>query len=141
MLEQVHEVLWIAEGGNVSFYGAPYPTRSVIVRLENGDLWIWSPVKLTMDLRAEVDRLGSVRHLVSPNKLHQLYLQEWKSAYPEAVSYGGRNQRSENALTSRSAKRCGTARHPNGCPTSTRHGFAAHSPWTRLSFFTAPPRP
>ena len=88
MIEQVHESLWVAEGENVSFFGAPYPTRSVIARLENGELWIWSPVKLTSDLHVEVDRLGSVRHLVSPNKLHHLYLQEWKAAYPEAALWG-----------------------------------------------------
>jgi hypothetical protein len=88
MLEQVDEDLWIAEGENVSFYGAPYPTRSVIARFGNGDLWVWSPVRLTADLRAEVDRLGSVRHLVSPNKLHHLYLQEWKAAYHEAMLWG-----------------------------------------------------
>jgi hypothetical protein len=76
MLEQVDDALWIAEGANVSFYGAPYPTRSVIVRLGSGGLWIWSPVELTSDLRADVDRLGPVRHLVSPNKLRHLYLRE-----------------------------------------------------------------
>ena len=58
MLEQVHNALWIADDENVSFYGAPYPTRSVIVRLENGDLWICSPVELTAGLRAEIDHLG-----------------------------------------------------------------------------------
>ncbi|HEY4969395.1 MAG TPA: DUF4336 domain-containing protein [Steroidobacteraceae bacterium] len=88
MLEQVHDTLWVAEGGNVSFFGIPYPTRSVIARLENGDLWVWSPIKLTANLRTEVDRLGPVRHLVSPNKLHHLYLREWKGAYPEATLWG-----------------------------------------------------
>jgi hypothetical protein len=88
MLEQVDEALWVAEGENVSFVGIPYPTRSVIARLENGDLWIWSPIKLTLDLRTEVDRLGTVSHLVSPNKLHHLYLSEWKSAYPAASLWG-----------------------------------------------------
>ncbi len=88
MIEQVHEALWVAEGENVSFFGLAYPTRSVIARLENGDLWIWSPVRLTADLRAAADRLGPVRHLVSPNKLHHLYLQEWKAAYPEALLWG-----------------------------------------------------
>ena len=88
MLERVHEALWVVDGENVSFYGIPYPTRSVIACLQNGDLWIWSPVRLTADLRAEVDRLGPVRHLVSPNKLHHLYLQEWKAAYPESQLWG-----------------------------------------------------
>jgi Domain of unknown function (DUF4336) len=88
MLAQVHDSLWVVEGGNVRFFGIPYSTRSVISRLENGDLWVWSPIKLTADLRAEVDGLGSVRHLVSPNKLHHLFLREWKSAYPEASLWG-----------------------------------------------------
>ena len=88
MLEQVHDALWVAEGETVSFFGFPYPTRSVIARLERGDLWVWSPVKLAADLRAEVDGLGPVRHLVSPNKLHHVYLPEWKAAYPEAQLWG-----------------------------------------------------
>ncbi|MGB0087667.1 MAG: DUF4336 domain-containing protein [Rhodomicrobiaceae bacterium] len=88
MLEQMHDTLWVAEGEIVSFFGIPYPTRSVIVRLQNGDLWVWSPVKLSPGLPAEVDRLGPVRHLVSPNKLHHLYLKEWKVAYPKAQLWG-----------------------------------------------------
>lgn len=88
MLEQVHDALWVAEGEIVSFFGFPYPTRSVITRLENGDLWVWSPVNLTADLSSEMDCLGSVRHLVSPNKLHHLHLQAWKAAYPEAHLWG-----------------------------------------------------
>jgi hypothetical protein len=91
MLERTHERLWVAEGEVVSFYGFPYPTRSALARLESGELWVWSPVKLTPALRAAVDRLGPVRHLVSPNKLHHLYLSEWKAAYPEAQLWGPRS--------------------------------------------------
>jgi hypothetical protein len=91
MLERVHDDLWVAEGGIVPFFGAPYPTRCVIARLEDGGLWIWSPVELTAELRSEVDRLGPVRHLVSPNKLHHLYLREWKDAWPEASLWGPRS--------------------------------------------------
>jgi hypothetical protein len=91
VLERTHDALWVAEGEIVSFFGAPYPTRSAIARLENGDLWVWSPVKLTSALRDEVGRLGPVRHLVSPNKLHHLYLSEWKAAFPDAQLWGPRS--------------------------------------------------
>jgi len=91
MLDQRHEALWIAEGEIVGFFGIAYPTRSVIVRLQSGELWVWSPVKLTADLRAEVDRLGRVGHLVSPNKLHHLYLAQWQAAFPEAQLWGPRS--------------------------------------------------
>jgi hypothetical protein len=88
MLEKIHDALWVFEGEIVSFFGAPYPTRSVVARLENGDLWIWSPAKPGEGLFAELDRIGAVRHLVSPNKLHHLYLQDWKAAYPDAQLWG-----------------------------------------------------
>jgi hypothetical protein len=88
MIEQVDEAIWLADGKTVSFHGFPYPTRSAIVRLRNGDLWIWSPIELTPDLRQRVDALGPVRHLVSPNKLHHLYLHDWKAVYPEARLWG-----------------------------------------------------
>jgi hypothetical protein len=40
-LEQIDDGVWLAEGGLVSFYGIPYPTRSIIVRLSGSALWIW----------------------------------------------------------------------------------------------------
>lgn len=88
LIEQVDKAIWLADGEIVRFFGAPYPTRSVIARLGNGDLWVWSPVKLTPELRAQVNQLGPVRHLVSPNKLHYLYLKEWHAAFPEASLWG-----------------------------------------------------
>jgi hypothetical protein len=88
VLEQIADKLWLAEGEIVNFYSFPYPTRMVIARFDRGDLWVWSPVKLTEELKAQVDRLGRVAHLVSPNKIHHLYLADWKAAYPEAALWG-----------------------------------------------------
>ena len=88
VLEVIDDSIWLVEGELVNFYGFPYPTRSVIVRLHNGDLWIWSPIRLTPALREEVGKLGRVTHLVSPNKIHHLYLQEWQDAFPGALLWG-----------------------------------------------------
>ena len=87
-LETIGEFIWLAEGKTVNFYGFPYPTRTVIVKLDCGKLWVWSPIALTPALHAEIDTLGTVAHLVSPNKLHHLYLKDWKTAYPEAALRG-----------------------------------------------------
>lgn len=35
-VQQVDTDIWLAEGETVDFYGFPYPTRSVIVRLPEG---------------------------------------------------------------------------------------------------------
>ena len=88
MVDQLGPELWIAEGPIVSFFGFPYPTRMAVVRLGDGGLWVWSPISLTPRLEKEVGALGPVRHLVSPNKLHHLFLGEWHAAFPEAKIWG-----------------------------------------------------
>jgi hypothetical protein len=84
MLELLGPDIWFADGGIVSFKGFDYPTRMAVVRLADGALWLWSPVEKTAELEAEVRELGPVRHIVSPNKLHYLFLGEWQAAFPEA---------------------------------------------------------
>ncbi len=79
--------IWVGEGPLVPFYGFPYPTRMALIRLSSGGLFVWSPVALAPALKRQVDALGPVRHLVSPNALHHLFLGEWNAAYPEARLY------------------------------------------------------
>lgn len=76
--------IWVAEGPVVSFFGFPYPTRMVVIRLRSGSLFVWSPIAPTPELKAEVEAVGTVAHLVSPNKIHHLFLKAWKDAYPQA---------------------------------------------------------
>lgn len=87
-LVPIGENIWLVEGDVVSFYGFAYPTRMVVVRLGNGLVWVWSPIGLSANLRSEVDEIGRVAHLVSPNKIHHLYLQDWKASYPAAKLWG-----------------------------------------------------
>ena len=76
MLNPVGEELWTVEGPIVSFYSFPYPTRMAIARLANRQLWLWSPIALSSELAEELEKLGEVRYLVAPNKLHHLFLTE-----------------------------------------------------------------
>ena len=84
-LQSIGEDIWMADGPIVDFYSAPYPTRMVIVRLQEGTLWVWSPIELDEALRTEVEALGQPAHLVSPNKLHHLFLSRWRSQWPDAL--------------------------------------------------------
>ena len=88
MLEPLGSNLWFADGGIVSFMGFAYPTRMVIVRLACGGLWLWSPIEKTVKLEKEIRALGPVRHIVSPNKLHYLFLAEWQRSFPDAKLWG-----------------------------------------------------
>jgi Domain of unknown function (DUF4336) len=87
MLEQFGHEIWIADGSEVAVIGFHYPTRMAVIRLSGGGLFLWSPIPLTDGLRAEVDALGEVCHIVAPNSLHHLFVPEWKRAYPSAKVY------------------------------------------------------
>jgi len=87
MLKEFGREIWIADGPDVAVFGFHYPTRMAVVRLRDGSLFIWSPIKLTDSLRSAVDAAGEVRHIIAPNSLHHLFLQEWKRAYPGAKVY------------------------------------------------------
>jgi hypothetical protein len=87
MLTPLGPELWIADGPHVAVGGFDYGTRMAVIRLAGGSLFIWSPIKFTEDLRAEIGALGHVRHLVPPNSLHHLFVDEWQRAYPEARLY------------------------------------------------------
>ncbi|QND63114.1 DUF4336 domain-containing protein [Mesorhizobium loti] len=80
--------IWIADGPTVTAAaGFHYPTRMAVIRLSGGGLFIWSPVELTDELRAEVDALGEVRFLIPPNSLHHVFLGDWQQSYPNAKVY------------------------------------------------------
>ena len=87
MLEEFGPSLFVAEGPTVSFYDFPYPTRMAVARLADGCLWVWSPVALTDALAEAVAALGPVAHIVSPNKIHHLFLAAWAGRWPEARLY------------------------------------------------------
>lgn len=79
--------IWLVDGPETDVIGFRYPTRMAVIRLTGGDLFVWSPVALSADLKAEIAVLGEVRHLVAPNSLHHLFLDEWRRAYPRARLY------------------------------------------------------
>jgi len=83
LLQEWADGVWIAEAP-LRFYGIPFGTRMTVVRLADGGLLLHSPIEPTPALRAELDALGAVREVVSPNKLHHLYLPAARAAYPGA---------------------------------------------------------
>ncbi len=90
-LKPVDENIWIADGPliKMAMYGTfiPFSTRMTLVRLQNGDLWCHSPIALTERLKAEIDALGPVRYLISPNKIHYAHIATWAKVYPEATAW------------------------------------------------------
>jgi hypothetical protein len=84
MLAEFGPSLYVAEGPDVSFYGFPYSTRMAVAKLADGSAWVWSPVALTPELERAVESIGPVRYIVSPNKIHHLFLAQWALRWPDA---------------------------------------------------------
>jgi uncharacterized protein DUF4336 len=84
MLKHFGPEIWIADGTDVSTGGFHYRTRMAVIRLSDRSLFVWSPIKLTEQLRYEIEVFGDVHHLVPPNSLHHLFLDDWRRAYPDA---------------------------------------------------------
>jgi len=87
MLEKVGEGTWTCDGTTVPFYGMPYTTRMTVVVLPQNQLWVHSPERLSQSLVQELAGVVKVAYLISPNKLHHLFLPEWMERYPTARSY------------------------------------------------------
>ncbi len=87
LMKRIGERLWLYDGETVNFFGLPYSTRMTVIKLGDQRLWIHSPIRLNAAVQEEVNRLGKVRYLIAPNKLHHLFLPQWQAAYPDAESY------------------------------------------------------
>ena len=90
-LKPVTDGVWIVDGPVIGFgylgLKFPFPTRTTILRLSDGGLWVHSPTELRPSLKSEMGALGRVRHLVAPNRIHYWWLEEWVAAYPDAMTY------------------------------------------------------
>jgi hypothetical protein len=83
-LKPVAENIWIVDGPIIRFKKMPFPTRMTVIQLQSGDLFVHSPIALVDSLKSQIDALGQVRHLISPNKIHYWWVGEWGEAYPNA---------------------------------------------------------
>jgi len=83
VLTELDRNLWTAVAP-LSLMGMHIGARMTVVRLENGGLWLHSPIKAEDDLKAAVAKLGPVEFLVAPNCFHHFFVGGWKRAFPKA---------------------------------------------------------
>lgn len=68
--------------------GIEFGARMTIVRLPDDSLWVHSPLEPNAETRRAIDALGTVRHIIAPNKMHYMGAKAFAEAYPEARLYG-----------------------------------------------------
>jgi Domain of unknown function (DUF4336) len=112
MLQPFGSDLWLVDGPIVTAKaGFHFPTRMAVIRLSDG-LMLWSPVQPVPGLIDAVLALGPVRHLVAPNKLHNLYLAPWQAACPDALLHAAPGLQTRRPDLKTDAVLTGTA-HPD----------------------------
>eukprot|EP01119_Soliformovum_irregulare_P015745 TRINITY_DN4478_c0_g1_i1.p1 TRINITY_DN4478_c0_g1~~TRINITY_DN4478_c0_g1_i1.p1 ORF type:complete len:241 (-),score=58.72 TRINITY_DN4478_c0_g1_i1:39-761(-) len=62
--------------------------RATAIRLKNGDVFVFSPVKAQESTFRELESLGNVKYLVCPNTEHSMYVADYKKRYPNAKVIG-----------------------------------------------------
>ncbi|GHA32942.1 DUF4336 domain-containing protein [Photobacterium aphoticum] len=86
MIEWSKDRLWYVDMP-FKLNGIPVGARMTIIRLENGQLLIHSPIQLTTQLQLTISQLGAIQAIVTPNMGHHLFLSEWWLAYPQAYFF------------------------------------------------------
>jgi hypothetical protein len=87
-LKPIGENIWIVDGEPIKAMGLVLPVRMTVIRLQDGSVLLHSPIKLTPQLAAAIEALGTISHLVAPTIAHWTFLSEWQRRFPAAVTWG-----------------------------------------------------
>ena len=73
-LKKIADNLWIVDGEevlmNFKLFKVPFSTRMTVIRLQNGGLWVHSPIKPSDNLLFEIKQLGEDRKSTRLNSSH-----------------------------------------------------------------------
>jgi hypothetical protein len=87
MLQLVAQgVIWSAQQP-LKFGPFNVRSRTTVVRLGDGSLWVHSPITSTASIVKQLDAIGEVRYVVAPNKSHYLFMSSFLEAYPRARGF------------------------------------------------------
>ena len=62
--------------------------RGTLVKLQSGNLAVFSPVALTDDVKSTVASKGTLKYIVAPDIEHHIFISAWAAAYPDAEVIG-----------------------------------------------------
>lgn len=87
MITKLNDRIWTISVDFKVFGLVQLNGRCTIIRCSDGALWVHSPVRLTAELKSQIDQIGQVKYLVAPSLFHHLFVGQWSEAYPEAKVY------------------------------------------------------
>lgn len=86
-LQAVAENLWVIDHP-LEIMKVRLGTRTTVVRLSNGGLWLLGPGAGLEQLQTQLDAIGPVVALVAPNVMHHMFLPSAARLWPQAQVFG-----------------------------------------------------
>lgn len=81
-MEEIADGVWQIRGPSLRFTaGVRIPSASTVLRLHGGELLVYSPIAEMPG----VDEVGTVAHVLEPNKLHHLFVGAARDRWPAAT--------------------------------------------------------
>jgi len=71
----------------VHYGGMDLFSRTTLVRLDDGTLWVHSPCPIDDQLANAIKQLGNVAFIVAPGTFHHLYVTDFQNHFPEAETF------------------------------------------------------
>ena len=75
--------IWVAKQ-NLKYWGLEVGTRMTVIRLENGELVVISPIMTDGTTITKIKEIGKVSTIIAPNLYHHLFISDFKSIYSDA---------------------------------------------------------
>lgn len=75
--------IWGADH-TINRLGLPLTTRMTVMLLDGGGLALHSPCSFEATV-GDLQRLGPVTHLIAPNNVHHMFIDQFRAAFPDAL--------------------------------------------------------
>jgi hypothetical protein len=82
-IRNIGKGIWVFERP-FRLFGAEFGNRMSVIKLANDELLLHSPIALDQTVKEQIEALGRVAYLITPNAFHGLYVDEWRAAFPKA---------------------------------------------------------
>lgn len=86
MLRKIDENIWVAEQP-FRYFGLSVGTRMTVIRFNNGELAVISPIQIDQETNEQINQLGNLQYIIAPNLFHYLFLSHFQALYPLAKVY------------------------------------------------------
>ena len=129
-LKEFAKDVWLIEK-EFAVGGLEIGSRSVLIRLKSGELWMHSPVDMNRETIEEIKALGKLKYVVAPSVWHHLFLKNADDNFEDVKLIGPKElfkKRKELSFSSSLCTDCGfideiEVRAVNGMPAVNEFAF------------------